>query len=49
MARKDWLLCTELEDLGDEPRFLITDALHWESRKVIQTWSYRWPVEVFHE
>ena len=31
------------------PRFLLTDALHWESGRVIQTWSYRWASEVFHE
>jgi hypothetical protein len=21
---------------------LLTDALHWDSRRVIETWSYRW-------
>jgi hypothetical protein len=42
--------------LGDEllhvevvPRFLVTDALHWESGRVIETWSYRWASEIFHE
>ncbi len=48
-GKKRLVIVHEQEDLGDEPRFLITDALHWESRKVIQTWSYRWPIEVFHE
>jgi hypothetical protein len=28
---------------------LLTDALHWESGRVMQTWSYRWSCEVFHE
>ena len=46
---KRLVIVHEQEDLGDEPRFLITDALHWECRKVIQTWNYRWPIEVFHE
>ena len=36
-------------DLGDTPRFLLTDALHWESGRVIETWSYRWTAEIFHE
>jgi hypothetical protein len=27
----------------------VTDALHWESKRVIETWSYRWSSEVFHE
>ena len=37
------------EDLGDAPRFLLTDALHWESGRVLETWSYRWTSEIFHE
>ena len=39
----------ENENLSDDPRFLVTNALHWESKKAIQTWSYRWACEVFHE
>ena len=39
----------EREDLQDSPRFFVTDAKHWESMRVIETWSYRWPSEVFHE
>ncbi len=40
-GKKRLVIVHEQEDLGDEPRFLITDALHWECRKVIQTWSKR--------
>ena len=29
--------------------FLLTDAQHWESGRVIETWSYRWASEIFHE
>src|SRR5256885_15768985 len=39
----------EQADLSDAPRFLLTDALHWESGRVIETWSYRWASEIFHE
>ncbi|MFM7450394.1 MAG: hypothetical protein ACKO24_17575 [Leptolyngbyaceae cyanobacterium] len=39
----------EQEDLQDAPRFLLTDALHWESRRVMETWTYRWSCKVFHE
>jgi len=42
-------LLHEQQDLGDTPRFLLTDALHWESSRVIETWSYRWTSEIFHE
>ncbi len=27
----------------------MTDARHWESGRVIETWSYRWAAEIFHE
>jgi hypothetical protein len=39
----------EQDTLEDPPRFLLTDALHWESGRVIETWSYRWGAEIFHE
>ena len=39
----------EHEDRSDAPRFLLTDALHWESGRVLETWSYRWASEIFHE
>ena len=48
-GRKRLVIIHEREDLTDAPRFLVTDALPWESGRVIQTWSYRWASEVFHE
>jgi hypothetical protein len=48
-GRKRLVIVHEHADLSDAPRFLLTDALHWESGRVIQTWSYRWPTEIFHE
>ncbi|MCX7594269.1 MAG: hypothetical protein N2235_10985, partial [Fischerella sp.] len=48
-GRKRLVIVHEQEELNDDPRFLLTDALHWESGRVIQTWNYRWPTEIFHE
>jgi hypothetical protein len=48
-GRKRLVIVYEQQDLGDTPRFLLTDALHWDSRRVIETWSYRWTSEIFHE
>jgi ElaB/YqjD/DUF883 family membrane-anchored ribosome-binding protein len=39
----------EQEDLEDNPRFLVTNARHWDGTRVIGTWSYRWSCEIFHE
>jgi hypothetical protein len=39
----------EKQALAAAPRLLVTDALHWESGRVIATWSYRWAAEIFHE
>ena len=48
-GRKRLVIVHEQADLGDAPRFLLTDASHWESGRVIETWSYRWASEIFHE
>jgi hypothetical protein len=48
-GRKRLVIMHEQADLSDAPRFLLTDALHWESGRVIETWSYRWASEIFHE
>jgi len=48
-GRKRLVIVHEQADLRDAPRFLLTDVLHWESGRVIETWSYRWASEIFHE
>src|SRR5512134_2166773 len=48
-GRKRLLIVHEQADLHDVPRFLLTDALHWEGARVIRVWSYRWSTEIFHE
>ena len=35
-GRKRLVIAHQQEDLSDAPRFLLTDALHWESARVIQ-------------
>ena len=48
-GRKRLVIVHEAAELTDVPRFLVTDALHWESGRVMETWSYRWASEIFHE
>lgn len=48
-GRKRIAIVQDRADLTDQPRFLVTDALHWESGRIIETWSFRWAAEVFHE
>jgi hypothetical protein len=48
-GRKRIAMVHERADLTDKPRFLVTDAVHWESGRIIETWSFRWAAEVFHE
>ncbi len=48
-GRKRLVMVHETPDLSDAPRFLLTDALHWDASRTFSTWSFRWPVETFHE
>jgi hypothetical protein len=48
-GRKRLVIVHETADLSDPPRYLLTSAKHWNSGRTIQTWSYRWSSEVFHE
>ena len=48
-GRNRIVIVHERSDLTDSPRVLVTDALHWESGRIIETWSFRWAAELFHE
>lgn len=48
-GRKRLVIVHEKSNLSDTPRFLLTDALHWDASRVFSTWSDRWSVEIFHE
>jgi hypothetical protein len=48
-GRKRLVIVHEHAELTDTPRFFLTDAQYWESGRVLETWSYRWASEVFHE
>ena len=48
-GRKRLVIVHEREDLSDFPRFLLTDALHWDASRVFASWSFRWSIETFHE
>jgi hypothetical protein len=48
-GRQRFVIVHEQAELSEAPRFLLTDARHWESGRVMETWSDRWAIEVFHE
>jgi hypothetical protein len=48
-GRKRIVIVHERNDLTDPSRWLVTDALHWESRRIMETWTFRWTAELFHE
>src|SRR5262252_637131 len=48
-GRKRLVIVPEHAELSDTPRFFLTDAQHGESGRVLETWSYRWASESFHE
>ncbi len=48
-GKKRLVLVHEKEDLSDAARFLLSSATHWEGTRIVETWSYRWTCEIFHE
>ncbi len=48
-GRKQLVIVHEKADLSDPPRYLLTSAKHWNGGRTIETWSYRWACEIFHE
>lgn len=36
------------KDLGGEPSFYIANITVWESKKILQTYAFRWSIEGFH-
>ena len=47
-GKKGLAIVHEQKDLTDTPKYYLTDALHWESSRILETWSYRWSSEIFH-
>ena len=43
------MIVHESEALRDAPRLRLTEALHWESGRVLETWRYRWTSAILHE
>jgi hypothetical protein len=53
-GRKRLVIVHDTSDLSGTPRYYLTDALHWESVRILETWSYPclrrdWSSEIFHE
>jgi hypothetical protein len=48
-GRKCLVIVHESEGRSDAPRFLLPDTRHWASGRVIETWRYRWTLEILHE
>jgi hypothetical protein len=48
-GKKRLVILHEEGNLTDKPRFLLSSAIHWESGRIIETWNYRWSIEIFHE
>jgi hypothetical protein len=48
-GRKRIVIVPEQAARDDPPRFLVTEALPWESGRVIAPWSDRWASAICHE
>jgi hypothetical protein len=48
-GRKRLVIVHEREARCDAPRLRLTEALHWESGRVLETWRERWTADILHE
>ena len=46
-GEKRLVIVHEQEERQDRPRCFLTDAKHWESTRILETWSYRWTAEIY--
>ncbi|MBL7075651.1 IS701 family transposase [candidate division KSB1 bacterium] len=42
------LIVHEEEDLSDTPKYLVTNNLRWEARRILKVYQGRWPIETFY-
>ncbi|MFQ5825399.1 MAG: IS701 family transposase, partial [bacterium] len=42
------LIIHEEEDLSDTPKYLVTNNLRWEARRILRVYQSRWPIETFY-
>lgn len=42
------LIVHQEEDLSDEPKYLVTDNLRWEARRILRMYQSRWQIETFY-
>lgn len=48
-ARQRLVIQYSKQDLSDEPRFLISNRLHWHASGICRIWRHRWPIEEYHQ
>lgn len=50
LGRQRLVISFSKEDLSDkEPKFYISNRLHWRSGGILRIRRHRWPIEVYHE
>lgn len=42
------LITHEQEDLSDTPKYLVTNNVQWEARRILRVYQSRWPIETFY-
>jgi DDE superfamily endonuclease len=49
LGKQRFVISFETQDLSDEPKFYVSNRLHWRAGGILRIRRHRWPIEVYHE
>lgn len=49
LGKQRFVISFSKDDLSDEPKFYVSNRLHWRAGGILRIRRHRWPIEVYHE
>jgi DDE superfamily endonuclease len=49
LGKQRFVISFSKDDFSDEPKFYVSNRLHWRAGGILRIRRHRWPIEVYHE
>lgn len=49
LGKQRFVISFSTDDFSDEPKFYVSNRLHWRAGGILRIRRHRWPIEVYHE